>query len=70
EEPNLKSLLLKQAFCFSAFGKFVGWPSAYPTYGPLGPVSATPPGIPTINGIPDPDSKTQLRAHETSIRIG
>jgi hypothetical protein len=21
----LKSLLLKQAFCFSAFGQFVGW---------------------------------------------
>ena len=25
EEPNLKSLLLKQAFCFSASGKIVGW---------------------------------------------
>ena len=25
EEPNLKSLLLKQVFCFSAFGKFAGW---------------------------------------------
>jgi hypothetical protein len=25
EEPNLKSLLLKQAFCFCGFGKFAGW---------------------------------------------
>ncbi|RQN44169.1 hypothetical protein C3451_10040 [Enterobacter sp. 301B] len=44
EEPNLKSLLLEQAFCFSAFSKIVGWRCAYPTYGPVGPVSAAPPG--------------------------
>ncbi|MGX4846993.1 hypothetical protein ACUYFS_16030 [Enterobacter cloacae] len=25
EEPNLKSLLLKQAFCFCAFWKTAGW---------------------------------------------
>jgi hypothetical protein len=32
EEPNLKSLLLKQAFCFSA-SQTSGGASPYPTYG-------------------------------------
>ncbi|WP_207543824.1 hypothetical protein, partial [Enterobacter roggenkampii] len=30
EEPNLKSLLLKQAFCFSALGKISGGGFALP----------------------------------------
>jgi len=49
----LKSLLLKQAFCFSAFGKFVGWRSAYPSYGTQGPASEALPVIASFTGIPD-----------------
>ena len=39
EEPNLKSLLLKQAFCFSAFVKLSGGGFALPTYEIPGRVS-------------------------------
>ncbi|MGS6434393.1 hypothetical protein ACVGW8_04210, partial [Enterobacter hormaechei] len=45
QDPNKKSLILEKAFCFSAFRKIGAWRWSYPTYGPVGPVSAGRAGI-------------------------
>ncbi|MGS6504118.1 hypothetical protein ACVGW3_13645, partial [Enterobacter hormaechei] len=44
EEPNKKTLFLEVVFCFCGFFNFLGWRCDYPTSGPVGPLSAPPPG--------------------------